>query len=71
MLGKPGQTDKNTSICQAMSPGCFEPKLLSGCSTFVSVDLIQLCCCDAVSCTWIRLLLSLDWYQHRGVLVLH
>src|SRR5437879_414010 len=35
------------------------------------VDLIQLCCCLAVSRTWIKLLFSLDWYQHRGVLVLH
>jgi len=49
----------------------YEPRMLSGCSTLLSADLIQLCCCEAVSCTWINLLLSLDWYQHRGVLVLH
>ena len=65
-LEDPGRSDENTSICYG-----YEPRLLSACSTLVSVDLIQLCCCEAVSRAWIKLLLSLDWYQHRGVLVLH
>src|SRR6266478_4571535 len=61
--GRPTKTHRSAT---GMSPGCF-----SACSTLVSVDLIQLCRCEAVSRTWIKLLLSLDWYQHRGVLVLH
>jgi hypothetical protein len=65
MLRRPWQTETHQSAT-GMSPGCF-----SACSTLVSVDLIQLCCCEAVSGTWIKLLLSLDWYQHRGVLMLH
>src|SRR5262249_42459246 len=66
MLRRPWQTDENTRSATGMSPGCF-----GACSTLVSVDLIQLCCREAVSRTWIKLLPSLDWYQHRGVLVLH
>jgi hypothetical protein len=63
MLRRP---DQDASMCHGYDPGCF-----SACSILVSVDLIQLCCCEAVSRSWLQVLLSLDWYQHRGILVLH
>ena len=44
---------------------------VSACSALVSVDLIQLCCREAVGRTWTKLLLSPDWYQHRRSLVLN
>jgi hypothetical protein len=66
MLRRPWQTDETHRSATGMNSGRF-----IACSTLVSVDLIQLCCCEPVSRTWMKLLLSLDWYQHRGVLVLH
>ena len=64
MPRRPWQTDENTSICPGgVNSGRF--------STLVSVDWIHLRCCEPGKRTWIKWLFSLDWYQHRGVLVLH